>query len=78
MVYCFACEEANGSAIFKNKILGSKRKYAIYLPSDYEYSKRGCPVLYLLHGLDDHIGWVQFGEVKSILDKADKKGVPLQ
>ena len=50
MVYCFACEEANGSAIFKNKILGSKRKYAIYLPSDYEYSKRGCPVLYLLHG----------------------------
>lgn len=41
MVYCFACEEANGSAIFKNKILGSKRKYAIYLPSDYEYSKRG-------------------------------------
>ena len=28
-------------------------------------------------GVDDHIGWVQFGEVKSILDKADKKGVPL-
>ncbi|MEJ6755211.1 MAG: alpha/beta hydrolase-fold protein, partial [Flavobacteriales bacterium] len=55
----------------KSKILDSERKYAIYLPSDYEYSEREYPVLYLLHGAgDDHTGWVQFGEVKSIADKA--------
>ena len=60
----------------KSEILGSERKYAIYLPSDYDYSNREYPVLYLLHGSgDDHTGWVQFGEVKSITDKANKNGV---
>ena len=59
----------------KSKILDSERKYAVYLPSDYDYSKREYPVLYLLHGAgDDHTGWVQFGEVKSIADKANKEG----
>lgn len=59
-----------------SEILGSERKYAVYLPSDYDYSNREYPVLYLLHGSgDDHTGWVQFGEVKSITDKANKSGV---
>ena len=60
----------------KSEILGGERKYAVYLPSDYDYSNREYPVLYLLHGAgDDHTGWVQFGEVKSITDKANKNGV---
>lgn len=60
----------------KSEILGGERKYAVYLPSDYDYSNRKYPVLYLLHGAgDDHTGWVQFGEVKSITDKANKSGV---
>jgi enterochelin esterase-like enzyme len=60
----------------KSKILDSERKYAIYLPSDYDYSNREYPVLYLLHGAgDNHTGWIQFGEVKSITDKANKNGV---
>ena len=60
----------------KSEILGGERKYAIYLPSDYDYSNREYPVLYLLHGAgDDHTGWVQFGEVKSITDKVNKNGV---
>ena len=60
----------------KSKILDSERKYAIYLPSDYEYSEREYPVLYLLHGAgNDHTGWVQFGEVKSIADKAIIEGL---
>ncbi|HKG07683.1 MAG TPA: alpha/beta hydrolase-fold protein, partial [Pedobacter sp.] len=47
-----------------SKILKSDRKYAIYLPPDYETSGRQYPVLYLLHGSgDDQTGWVQFGEV---------------
>ena len=54
-----------------SKILKIDRKYAIYLPADYETSDRSYPVLYLLHGAgDDQTGWIQFGEVKSITDKA--------
>ncbi len=58
-----------------SKILKSERKFAIYLPPDYETSQRSYPVLYLLHGAgDDQTGWVQFGEVLSITDKAIKEG----
>ena len=56
-------------------ILDSERKYAVYLPPDYESSKRSYPVLYLLHGSgDDQTGWVQFGEVLHITDKAIHEG----
>lgn len=67
---------AQQSQVFDNltlpsKILGSERKYAVYLPAGYENSQRHYPVLYLLHGGgDDHTGWVQFGEVQAIADKA--------
>lgn len=58
-----------------SKILKMDRKYAIYLPPDYETSQRNYPVLYLLHGSgDDQSGWVQFGEVKYISDKAIAEG----
>ena len=59
-----------------SKILKGERKYAIYLPPDYETSQRSYPVLYLLHGGgDDQTGWVQFGEVQHITDKAIAEGV---
>jgi enterochelin esterase-like enzyme len=58
-----------------SKVLKSDRKFAIYLPPDYETSQRNYPVLYLLHGAgDDQTGWVQFGEVLSIADQAFKTG----
>ena len=58
-----------------SKILKGDRKFAIYLPPDYETSGRSYPVLYLLHGAgDDHTGWVQFGEVLNITDKAIANG----
>ncbi len=58
----------------KSEILKMDRKYAIYLPPDYETSERSYPVLYLLHGAgDDQTGWVQFGEVLHITDKAIKE-----
>ena len=58
-----------------SNILNMERKYAIYLPPDYDLSERSYPVLYLLHGSgDDQTGWVQFGEVKHIADKAIKEG----
>lgn len=60
---------------FPSKILGGERKFAIYLPPDYESSSRKYPVLYLLHGSgDDQTGWVQFGEVLHIADKAIREG----
>jgi len=58
-----------------SKILKMDRKYAVYLPPDYETSSRSYPVLYLLHGYgDDQTGWVQFGEVLRITDEAIKNG----
>lgn len=58
-----------------SEILKMERKYAIYLPPDYESSERSYPVLYLLHGAgDDQTGWVQFGEVLHIADKAILEG----
>lgn len=59
----------------KSEILKMDRKYAIYLPPGYETSERSYPVLYLLHGGgDDQTGWVQFGEVSHIADKAINEG----
>src|ERR1035437_6266866 len=58
-----------------SKILKMDRKYAIYLPPDYETSQRSYPVLYLLHGSgDDQTGWIQFGEGLNIADEAIKTG----
>jgi enterochelin esterase-like enzyme len=59
----------------KSEILKAERKYAIYLPPDYDETDRSYPVLYLLHGSgDDHTGWVQFGQVQHIADKAIASG----
>lgn len=58
------------------KILKSERRYALYLPPDYDTSQRSYPVLYLLHGGgDDQTGWVQFGEVLHIADKTIREGL---
>jgi enterochelin esterase-like enzyme len=59
----------------KSEILKTEKKYAIYLPPDYETSERSYPVLYLLHGGGgNHIVWVQNGRVRSVADKAIKEG----
>ena len=59
----------------ESRILKGDRKYAVYLPPGYETSQRSYPVLYLLHGAgDDQTGWVQFGEVEHIADKAFNEG----
>ncbi len=59
----------------QSQILDSERKFAVYLPPDYHTSERSYPALYLLHGAgDDQTGWVQFGEVRHIADKAIRQG----
>lgn len=71
---------AQTGKVFDNKTIASKilkmdRKYAVYLPPDYFTSERSYPVLYLLHGAgDDQTGWVTFGEVLHITDKAILEG----
>jgi len=71
---------AQTSKVFDNlslpsAILKMERKYAVYLPPDYETSQRSYPVLYLFHGGgDDQTGWVQFGEVRRIADAAIARG----
>lgn len=60
----------------KSEILGMDRNFAVYFPPDYESSSRSYPVLYLLHGAtDNHTGWVQYGEVLNITDKAIREGI---
>lgn len=59
----------------KSDILKAERKYAVYLPPGYGTTDLSYPVLYLLHGSgDDHTGWVQFGQVQHIADKAIAEG----
>ena len=56
--------------IINSKILKGDRKFAVYLPPDYDSSNRSYPVLYLLHGLgDNQSAWIQFGEVLHTTDK---------
>lgn len=80
-VLLFTSAFAQSGRVFDNlslpsKLLKSERKFAIYLPPDYATSERSYPVLYLLHGGgDDHTGWVQFGEVLNITDKAIRDGL---
>lgn len=58
-----------------SEILGGERKYAVYLPWDYDSSDRSYPVLYLLHGrTDDQTAWIQYGEVHRIADEAIGSG----
>ena len=83
-IFCFIClffelsaqtGKVSDNLSLPSKVLNMERKYAIYLPADYETSTRSYPVLYLLHGGgDDQTGWVQFGEVLRITDKAIAEG----
>lgn len=59
----------------KSEILKMDRNYSIYLPPGYDETDMSYPVMYLLHGSgDDHTGWVQFGQVQHIADKAIAEG----
>jgi enterochelin esterase-like enzyme len=55
----------------KSAILHKDVRYSVYLPPDYSTSERSYPVVYLLHGYsDDNTGWLQFGEINRLADKA--------
>jgi enterochelin esterase-like enzyme len=59
----------------KSNIMNRNVRYTIYLPADYETSERSYPVVYLLHGYtDDNTGWLQFGEINRLADRAIDNG----
>jgi enterochelin esterase-like enzyme len=59
-----------------SEILKIEKKYALYLPPDYESSERSYPVLYLLHGGGgNQIVWVQNGNVLHIADSVILNGL---
>jgi len=61
--------------VIASKILNRNVHYSIYLPSDYNTSERSYPVTYLLHGHGDaDDGWIQFGEINRLADKAIADG----
>ncbi len=61
--------------VIASKILNREVHYSIYLPSDYNSSERSYPVTYLLHGYGDaDDGWIQFGEINRLADKAIADG----
>ncbi|MDR1666628.1 MAG: esterase family protein [Bacteroidales bacterium] len=81
LLFCLlGIEAAGGGKVFetrtlKSAVLKMERKYAVYLPEGYDETDLSYPVLYLLHGSgDDHTGWVQFGQVQHIADRAVTEG----
>ena len=58
------------SLSFKSDILGKGVFYSIYLPPDYDISKRSYPVVYLLHGGGgNETHWVQMCEANVTADR---------
>jgi enterochelin esterase-like enzyme len=58
------------SLSFKSKILGEDVFYSVYLPPDYDISKRSYPVVYLLHGGGgNETDWVQMCEANVTADR---------
>ena len=82
---CGAAQAQNGGTVYdartlKSNILNEERKYAIYLPPDYDTSERQYPVLYLLHPagprgtMPDQRAWINYGTLKSIMDRGIENG----
>jgi S-formylglutathione hydrolase FrmB len=58
-----------------SEVLGRPVQYNVYLPPDYETSRRYYPIVYLLHGHGgDETVWLQYGEIDRMLDHAIAAG----
>lgn len=61
---------------FQSQTLGGGYPYMVYLPEDYETSRRSYPVVYLLHGsFGSHRDWVRKGRLKRTVDRMIREGV---
>lgn len=82
---CGMVQAQNGGKVLdsetlRSETLNEERRYAIYLPPDYETSERQYPVLYLLHPagprgtLPNQQGWINYGMLKYYMDRGIKSG----
>jgi enterochelin esterase-like enzyme len=66
---------------YKSGVVGDERDYYVYTPPGYDAAtKKGYPVLYLLHGYsDDATGWTAVGRANVIFDNliAQQKAKPM-
>jgi S-formylglutathione hydrolase FrmB len=75
ILYAQTMGKVSEGKLIKSSILNKDVRYTIYLPAGYESSERSYPVVYLLHGYsDDDTGWLQFGEINRLADKAIADG----
>ncbi len=62
-------------ATIESKLLGTTKRFLVYLPNGYDTSGRDYPVLYLLHGAgDDETGWRDKGTMQLIADEMIESG----
>lgn len=55
----------------KSTILGKEVNYTVYLPADYDESRRSYPVIYLFHGFGGNENvWVKYGLIDHFMDSA--------
>lgn len=74
-IYAQTMGKISEGKLIKSSILNKDVRYTIYFPAGYESSERSYPVVYLLHGYtDDDTGWLQFGEINRLADKAIADG----
>lgn len=55
----------------QSDILGTEKKFTVYLPDDYDTSDRSYPVMYLFHPAGGtNTVWAELGQIRQILDDA--------
>lgn len=57
-----------------SEILKSNVSYTIYLAQGYSSSDKNFPVLYLLHGCENNMGWIDKGGINRIADEMISHG----
>ncbi|MCR0980900.1 alpha/beta hydrolase [Roseomonas populi] len=55
----------------RSAVLGKDVRYSVYLPPDYDSSKRAYPLIYMLHGGESgtDTDWFRFGRLNVLLDR---------
>ncbi|WGF89524.1 alpha/beta hydrolase [Marinivivus vitaminiproducens] len=59
-----------------SQVLGKDVRYSLYLPPDFDTSKRAYPVIFLLHGggSGEDTDWFRFGKIDVLLDDLIESG----
>jgi len=63
---------------FKSQLLQTTINYMVFLPKEYDSSKAGYPVVYLLHGMgDNETAWYEGGNISYYVDLYSSETVPM-